>query len=108
MRQYLPFILFYQSQQVWRQVIIFHILFIIEFTGVNNPFEMDPLAIGRVILMFIVWIPASEWKKAQYGKAIDRRNKNDKMGHEWRLIGKKCIVLFISFHKKMPIQKQKP
>ena len=100
--------MFYQSQQVWRQVIIFHILFITEFTGINNLFEIDHLAIGRVILVFIVWIPVSEWKKAQYGKAIDRRNKNDKIGHKWRLIDKKCIVLFISFHEKTPIQKQKP
>ena len=106
MRQYLPLILFDQSQQVWRQVIIFHILFITEFTSINNPFEIDPLTIDRVILVFIVLKPASEWKKVQYEKAIDRRN--DKMGREWRLIDKKCIVLFISFHEKMPVQKQKP
>ena len=73
MRQYLLFILFYQSQQVWRQVIIFHILFITEFIGINNPFEIDPLPIGKVILMFIVRIPVNVWKKVQYGKAIDRR-----------------------------------
>ena len=29
------------------------------------------------------------------------------MGHKWRF-DKKCIVLFVSFHEKMPIQKQKP
>ena len=49
--------------------------------------------------MFIVWIPASEWKNVQYGKAIDRRKiKNDKMGHEWGLIDKKmhCAIHFIS------------
>ena len=41
----------------------------------NNPFEIYPLAIGRAILVFIIWIHASEWKKVQYGKAIDKRNK---------------------------------
>ena len=88
---------------------IFHILFITKFTDVNNPFEIKPLPIGRVIPVFIIWIPASEWKKVQYGKTIDRRTKkNDKMGHGWRLIDEKCIALFISFHEKMPIQKQKP
>ena len=101
--------MFYQSQQVWRQVIIFHILFITEFTGVNNPFKIKPLSISKVILMFIVWIPASEWKKVQYGKAIDRRNKEMiKWDTNGDSLTKKYIVLFISFHEKMPIQKQKP
>ena len=75
MRQYFSFVLLYQSQQVRTQVIVFHILFITEFTDVNNPFEIKPLPIGRVILMFIVWIPASEWEKVQYGKAIYVRKK---------------------------------
>ena len=44
------------------------------------------------------------------GKLLIEEIKNDKMGHEWRLIDKKmhCAIHFISFHEKMPIQKQKP
>ena len=96
----MSFILFYQSQQVWRQVIIFYILFITEFTNVNKPFGIKPLPIGRVILVFIVWIPASEWKKVQYGKAINIRNKMIKCDTNGDSLTKKCIVLFILFHEK--------
>ena len=73
---------------------------------VNNPFEIDPLTIDKVIVMFIVWILVSEWKKVQYGKAIDRRKKKMiKWDTNGDSLTKKCIVLFISFHEKMLIQK---
>ena len=98
MRWYLPLILFNQSQQVRRQVIIFHTLFVTELTGINNPFEIDPLAVDRVILVFIVWIPASEWKRMWYRRAIYGKWKNAKMGHKWRF-GQKVhhAIHFISW-----------
>ena len=104
----MPLILFNQSQQVRRQVIIFHILFVTNFTSINNPFEIDPLAIDKVILVFIVWIPASERKK-EYD--IGRPFMGNERMQKWDTnedFDKKCIVLFISFHEKIPIQKQKP
>ena len=101
----MPLILFNQPQQVRRQVIIFHKLFVTNFTSINNPFEIDPLAIDKVILVFIVWISASEWKK-EYN--IGRPFMENERMQKWDTnedFDKKCIVLFILFHEKLPIQK---
>ena len=65
------------------------------------------MATDKVILVFIVWIPASEQKEYDIGRLF---MGNERM-QKWDInkdFDKKCIELFIPFHEKIPIQKQKP
>ena len=67
------------------------------------------MSIGRVILVFIIWIPASEWKKIKYGKVINRRNKEIiKWDTNGDLLTKKALCYSFHFMKRCPYKSKNP